>query len=235
MRALCLARGQILSHPIFDSFLRDLETHAKDEVLDDIQQYHVDCWKSCKTIRIALDKLKIAEDCIRQSYRYCQNDHQLAEYIEFHVENYLIRSRSVYDRVLIFVNYLCDIQMAKEHVNHNSILTNRKVEQAGLREAIKRVKKTCEVYRFERNSVVHHDSYTDDRLDWVDTALKAKKILGGRLDSIGLNESHVTDAAASFLAEKMEEFRKNSERIAGAVFGFLDDAQIVYDQRAQRT
>lgn len=222
-----------MSHPIFDSFLRDLETHAKDESLDEIQQYHVDCWKSCKSIRVALDKLEIAEHCIRQSYRYCPNNHQIAEYIAFHVENYLIRSRSVYDRILIFVNYLCDIQMAKEYVNHNSILTNRKVEQAGLKEVIKRVRKACEVYRLERNSVVHHDSYNDDHLNWVDTALKAKKILSGKLDPIGLNDRHVTDAAAAFLAEKMEEFKKNSETIECAVFDFLNDAQIVYDQRAQ--
>lgn len=128
-----------MKHPIFELFLRDLETHTRDSVKTDIEQYHIDCWSSCKAIKTSLKKLKIAEECIKNSYRFSPNDHEMAEYIEFHIENYLIRSRAIYDRALIFTNYLCDIQMAKESVSHLSITTNRKVDKANLKPKLKKL------------------------------------------------------------------------------------------------
>src|SRR5699024_4041097 len=122
--ALCFQEG-CLTHQIFESFLSDLGTHRNDTEKTEVEQYHVDCWATCKAIKTALKKLEVAEECIKQSYRFSPNEHEIAEYIEFHIENYLIRSRSVYDRALIFTNYLCDIQMAKESVGHVAITTNR--------------------------------------------------------------------------------------------------------------
>ncbi len=75
----------------------------------------------------------------------------LGEYIEFHIENYIIRSRAVYDRVLIFTNNLCDIGMSKEYINHNAIITNQKVINYNLKPKLVSVNKVCGAYRIERN------------------------------------------------------------------------------------
>lgn len=224
-----------MKHQIYESFLRDLETHQKDSEKTEIEQYHVDCWATYKTIETALKKLEIAEECVKQSYRFCPNEHEIAEYIEFHIENYLIRSRSVYDRVLIFTNYLCDIQMAKESVNHLSITTNRKVEKLGLKNALKKINRACEVYRVERNGVVHHDKYSNPELEWVDTARKAKLILNGEIEKIGISEEQILQNTAVVIARHLNEFAKSTQRIKESVSTFLDMALPTYEIHAKKT
>ena len=224
-----------MKHPIFKSFLRDLEHHEKDVGLTEIQHYHVDCWKTCRSIETAIKKLEIAEECIRQSYRYCPNDHEVAEYIEFHIENYLIRSRAVYDRVLIFVNFLCDIQMSKEYVNHTSIISNRKVEKAGLKNKLKKINKACDQYRVVRNGVVHHDKYVDEELEWVDTARKAKFLLRGNIESIEITDEQILSNTAVVINKHLKDFQSNSENITTEVNSLLDQAKELYDRQSEQT
>jgi hypothetical protein len=221
----------MLKHLIFQSFLRDLETHKKDSEKTELEQYHVDCWSTCKAIKTSLKKLKIAEECIKQSYKYCPNGYEVAEYIEFHIENYLIRSRSIYDRVLIFTNYLCDIQMAKESVGHLPIITNRKVETAGLKQALKKINKACESYRAKRNGLVHHDKYTDLDLDWLDTVSKARYISNGK---IGISNEQTLQKVIGVIEGHLKEFEENTCIISESINDFLDLTVPIYDKYAQK-
>jgi hypothetical protein len=224
-----------LTHQIFESFLSDLEAHKRDSEETEVEQYHVDCWTTCMAVKTSLKKLEIAEECIRQSYRLRPSEHEVAEYIEFHIENYLIRSRSVYDRVLIFTNYLCDIQMAKESVGHVSITTNRKVEKLGLKNALKKINKACEVYRRERNGVIHHDRYSNQELEWVDTARKAKFILNSEIESIGLSDELIEENTAIVIIKHLEMFSESTKIIVQSVNSFLDLTLPVYEAHAKKT
>ncbi|TVU89040.1 Cthe_2314 family HEPN domain-containing protein [Vreelandella titanicae] len=224
-----------MTHQIFESFLSDLETHGNDSEKTEVEQYHVDCWATCKAVKTSLKKLEVAEECIRQSYRFSPNEHEMAEYIEFHIENYLIRSRSVYDRALIFTNYLCDIQMAKDSVTHISITTNRKVEKLGLNNALKKINKACAIYRLERNGVVHHDRYSNQELEWVDTARKAKLILNGEIESIGLYDEVIEQNTAIVIIKHLDEFSESTRKIVESVNSFLDLALPVYETHARKT
>ena len=222
----------MLKHQIFESFLRDLETHKRDSDKTELERYHVDCWSTCKAIKTSLKKLKIAEECIKQSYKYCPNEHEVAEYIEFHIENYLIRSRSIYDRVLIFTNYLCDIQMAKESVGHLAIITNRKVESAGLKLALKKINKACESYRVKRNGVVHHDKYSNLELDWLDTASKEKYISNGK---VGISNEKTLQMVVVVIENHLKEFEENTRLISESINDFLDLTVPIYDKYAGKT
>lgn len=224
-----------MTHQIFESFLSDLETHKNDSKKTEVEQYQVDCWTACKAVKTSLKKLEIAEECIRQSYRFSPNEHEMAEYIEFHIENYLIRSRSVYDRALIFTNYLCDIQMAIGSVSHVSITTNRKVEKLGLNNALKKINKACAVYRLERNIVVHHDKYFSQELEWVDTARKAKLILNGEIESIGMSDEVIAQNTAVVIIKHLDQFSESTKNIIGSVNNFLDLALPVYEAHARKT
>lgn len=224
-----------MRHQIFKLFLKDLETHQKGSETTEVEQYHIDCSASCKAIKTSLEKLKIAEECIKHSYRFSPNEHEIAEYIEFHIENYLIRSRSVYDRVLIFTNDLCDIQMAKESVNHVSIATNKKVEKYALRSSLRKINKACAVYREERNGVVHHDKYSNQELEWVDTARKAKFMLKGKIEEIGISDELILQNTAVVIASHLNEFSESTQSIIKSVEGFLDIALPIYEARARKT
>lgn len=192
----------------------------------------MDCWSTCQAIKTSLKKLEIAEECIKQSYKYCPNEYEVAEYIEFHIENYLIRSSSTYDRVLIFTNYLCDIQMAKESVGHLPMTTNRKVETAGLKQTLKKINKACGSYRVKRNGAVHHDKYTDRDLDWLDTVSKAKYITNGK---IGISNEQTLQKGIAIIESNLEEFEENTRTIYESINDFLDLTVPIYDKYAQKT
>lgn len=116
-------------HKIFELFLKSLETHRKGQDKTNLEKYHVNFWHTCKAISTSVEKLRIAEEYVALSYKFIPpgNESDVGKYIEYHIENYMIRSRAVYDRTLIFTNYLCDIGMSKEFINHNAIITNQKV------------------------------------------------------------------------------------------------------------
>ena len=228
-------RGEKVKHSIYKSILIDLETHTNASEKTEIEQYHIDCWSSWRAISSSLKKLEIAEECINNAYKFCPNEHEIAEYIEFHIENYLIRSRSIYDRVLIFTNYLCDIQMAKESVSHISITTNRKVINSNLRSKLKKINKACEVYRVERNGVVHHDKYLNKELDWVDTVIKARYILNNESYKIGISDEVIVQNTAAVIVNHLEEFKVCTLKINQAVTEFLDQALCIYDVHVGKT
>ena len=224
-----------MQHPIFTSFLRDLETHAKGMELDEIHRYHIACWESCKSVYTAIKKLYIAESCIVTSSQQCAKEYAVAEYVEFHIENYFIRSRSIYDRILQFVNCLLDIQMSRESVNHPIIITNKKVESSKVKDKLKRINKACGSYRSIRNTVIHHDKYKDERLEWVDTALKAKHILDGDLNCLGIDQREIDNRLNIMVTDKLEEFHQNTVKLAGIIDDFMNDAKDIHDQKAVKT
>lgn len=223
-------------HQIFQSFLRDLETHKRDEQNKNrTERYHVSCWETCKAINTALDKLLIAEKLLSNSYKYIPDgeSHNLGKYIEFHIENYMIRSRSVYDRALIFTNALCDIGINKEYINQQVICTNEKVIESGLKPKLKSINTACQTYRTERNGLIHHDKYINENLEWLTTAKQSLKLVGGDHSILGITEEQIINMTADIVVEHLQSFQENTKKIHRAVNEFLDHSIKVYDLNAQ--
>ena len=125
--------------------------------------------------------------------------------------------------------------MAKESVGHVSITTNRKVEKLGLKNALKKINKACEVYRRERNGVIHHDRYSNQELEWVDTARKAKFILNSEIESIGLSDELIEENTAIVIIKHLEMFSESTKIIVQSVNSFLDLTLPVYEAHAKKT
>ena len=222
-----------MQHTIEQSFLRDLKTHKKGEAVTVLQQYHIDCWNTYGAIEASLEKLELSEDCIMHAYLNAPQDLHYARLIEYHIENYLIRSRSIYDRVLIFTNALCDIQMSHDCIDHNVIITNKKVQNHGLKNSLKRISRVCSTYRVDRNAIVHTEKYNDEHLGWADTALKAKKIMGEeKFKEAGLTDQQISERIAYAVSNHIEEFKSNTKSITDRVNEFMDLAEPIYDARA---
>ncbi|MBH0041430.1 Cthe_2314 family HEPN domain-containing protein [Pseudoalteromonas sp. SWXJZ10B] len=223
-----------MKHSIFKSFLRDLETHKKDQDLSTEQQYHITCWKTCQAVFTALDKLEIAKECIKHAYKYAPKEHLVPDYIEYHIENYLIRSRSVYDRVLIFTNSLCDIGKSKEQVKHKLIIGHPKVKSCGLVKLIEAINEECNTYREVRNGVVHHDKYQNNELAWVHAAVKAKYILDGEIEKIGITTENINANIMNIISLHVSDFDKNTMMINQLISVFLDSANSIYDSHIEQ-
>ncbi len=223
-------------HKIFKLFLEDLQTHQKDQERTSTEKYHVNCWRTCKAISTSLEKLEIAEECVGFSYKIVppNKESNIGNYIEFHIENYMIRSRAVYDRILIFTNYLCDIGTSKEYINHNAIITNQKVIEFGLESKLKLVNKACSTYRTSRNTIIHHDKYENENLEWITVANQAKELIGDDYEKVlGISGEAIKSNTAWVISEHMKEFAQNTDNIISAVDCFLDAAFEIYKHNSK--
>ncbi len=110
------------------------------------------------------------------------------------IVNSIIRVQSIYDRVLILTNRILDLGISNEAINHNSLVTNEQVKRFGLVNKLKAINKVCNEYRLIRNTVIHHDRYTEEQLgllqlristDYISKEANGKEFMpAGDLDAL---------------------------------------------------
>jgi len=89
------------------------------------------------------------------------------EHLAYHIENYLIRVNSVYDRVLQLIDAVFHLQNDSSNCRREVIVNNMKVKRTDIPQALKPLSKHLEKYRQERNAIIHHESYDDDKLRYL--------------------------------------------------------------------
>ncbi|MQT39227.1 hypothetical protein GHO35_26980 [Pseudomonas helleri] len=149
-------------------------------------------------------------------------------YIEMLVENSIIRVQSIYDRVLIFINRILDLGISNDSINHSLLVTNEHVKKFGLEGRLRAVNKACNDYRLIRNTVIHHDRYTEEQLNQLTLIVSADQLskeAGGKqfMDSESL--SAITQA---YLGAKKEELGKYLDDMESRIFELYDDVLPIY-------
>jgi len=80
------------------------------------------------------------------------------------VENYIVRTQSVYDRLLILVDRLFHIQNQPNRISHESIVTNTHISRTAIPDTLKPVKSAVRRYYHDRNTIIHEASYLNEEL-----------------------------------------------------------------------
>ena len=84
------------------------------------------------------------------------------------VENYIVRTQFVYDRLLILVDRLFHIHNPPNRISHESIVTNTHISRTTIPKALKPVKSSVKKYYHDRNTIIHEASYLDDELRQIE-------------------------------------------------------------------
>ncbi|WP_258954612.1 Cthe_2314 family HEPN domain-containing protein [Vibrio coralliirubri] len=134
-----------------------------------------------------------------------KDDLEKSDLIKLWVENSIIRVQSVYDRVLIFVNKILDLGIPNDGISHLAITTNDHVKRYGIDSLIKAVNKSCSEYKYIRNTVIHHDRYSEVTLDNLTLLLDANHMsLANGKDEL-LPESQLNLMVDAYLSTKQSE------------------------------
>lgn len=88
--------------------------------------------------------------------------------IVYHVENYLIRTQALLDRVWKLVDAVFHLTNDPKNCRYDVIIRNVKVKVSTLPPTLKTFKKTLDRYAAVRNEIVHHHSFTNDALRRLD-------------------------------------------------------------------
>ena len=87
-----------------------------------------------------------------------------ASQLQYNVENYIIRSQSLHDRVLKLVNAVFHLGLRPQDCRHRTITKNTHVRITDIPSNLKKIRKLVDQYRQDRNIVIHHESYQEDDL-----------------------------------------------------------------------
>lgn len=140
-----------------------------------LDNYIVLCAKSLNAVTASIKKAELSLNMLNgELLKSISDDREfLSSNIEMLIENSIIRVQSIYDRVLILTNRILDLGISNEAINHNSLVTNEHVKRFDLVNKIKAINKVCNEYRLVRNTVIHHDRYTEEQLGLLQLLLNA--------------------------------------------------------------
>jgi hypothetical protein len=140
-----------------------------------------------------------------------------ATHLLWSVENYLIRTQTVYDRLLIMIDRLFNIQNATNKISHESIVTNSHIERTEIPKALKPVKKSIAKYYFDRNTIIHESSYMDDDLRKIEgyTILASDPAYG--VDKLPHWKDEIRFEVKSYVQKKTREFIRINQNICSSM------------------
>jgi hypothetical protein len=156
------------------------------------------------------------------------NRHSL---IVYHVENYLIRTQSLLDRVLKLVDAVFHLLNAPRHCRYEVVTQNVKVQVSDIPISMKALRKLLQRYSEVRSEIIHHHSIKEDRLRQLDMFFLLE-----RWERISPNkrpsnfDSLIKDTIFEILWFKKREFLAFNNEIAESISMIFDKLAPIYER-----
>lgn len=148
-----------------------------------------------------------------------------ATHLIWSVENYVIRSQSAYDRLLILTDRLFHIHNASNRISHESIVSNAHIKRSNIPAVLKHVKKAVKNYYRDRNKIIHESSFADDELRHIEgLALLASDPIYGLENEDNLKKD-LSFQVRRYVNNKKKEFEKSNKGLClalGIVFNEMN-------------
>ncbi len=203
-----------------DNPLKNISPDRKGiPIASELERYIYSCAQGLTSISTALEKIQIsilmlenARDLLPKGSPYNESEH-----IEYAIENYFIRTSSLYDRCLLFTARLMDLGIANDNISHVPIVTNEHVKRANLAGPLKKIGKVCREYSTNRNSIIHHGRYNDESFMNVSAIHKANQLSVENRSKPPFDQKiigYLTDRA---IKDKLVDFYAHLEKIESTI------------------
>lgn len=202
----------------------DVELTEFQYYIQKVGFYLVNTISWCKQLDLAIELLS--------NFDYSRKETTRAEHLIYNVENYLIRIKSVHDRVLQLVNAVFHLCINEANVNHGVIVSNYKVQhRPEILKAIKAVSKYLSEHEQIRHTLIHRHSLLDKDLK------KIELFYMNNFEHID-DEAQVkaykyvrTEHLKRFLNDKKSEFRKINSELYKLVNTLFIELKPEYDRQ----
>ena len=196
--------------------LKKIDYEKKEiPIHNDLEEYVYICGRGVALLSASVDKAKISLEFLKHSKNIIieNSEYTQDEYIEYAIENFLIRSHSIYDRALIFVSYLHNLGIDPEHIHHNIIVTNSHVKESGISEILKKMRRVCTEYRLERNEIIHQGRFCEEEFNQLSAIHKLNHFSAQRDEKPFLDHDILKNLTDDFVESYIEDFEDHLERI----------------------
>lgn len=230
------------SHPIQplilldeDNPMRRITNDAPLTLQNDLERYILQCAKGLGVLTSALEKATLSIELLKFSTSLLPGStFTHAEQIEYAIENYFIRSSTIYDRALIFTNHLLDLGISDASINHELIITNDYVKRFQLDSHLKKLGKASREKSTERNAIIHHRRYSNENFDKFHLFYSANKIAADVGRKPLLAQELLDKLREAVIEDHVEEFESHLEKVTSNLSEFLDHAVTVYKIKRER-
>jgi hypothetical protein len=130
------------------------------------------------------------------------------------VENYIIRTQTVYDRLLVLVDRLFNIQNQANRISHESIVTNVHIARSEIPIYLKPVKNSVKKYYRDRNAIIHEYSLIDEEL----RRIEAYSILTSNPDYPDYKNKNLSEDLKWHIREFVKKRKREFSRINKKMF-----------------
>ena len=208
----------------------DLKTREITNI-NELEGYIYSCGQALALVSTSVDKARLSIELLECSYDLSPKGtkYTAAEFIEFAIENYFLRSAAIYDRCLIFMNKLLNLGISNESIGHELIITNEHIKKYNLAEKLKSVRKKCTEYRVERNHIVHHGRYNGNENFYGMTAIhKANSLQLAMGVKSSFDQALIDEITREIIETQVSEFKSHLKSINSAVKALYEVALPVY-------
>jgi hypothetical protein len=139
----------------------DVELSEYQYYIQKVGFYLVHTISWCKQLDLAIELLS--------NFDYSKKEASRAEHLIYNIENYLIRIKSVHDRVLQLVNSVFHLCINEANVSHGVIVSNYKVQhRPEILKAVKAISKYLSEHEQIRHTLIHRHSLLDKDLKKIE-------------------------------------------------------------------
>jgi len=139
----------------------DIELTEYQYYIQKVGFYLVHTISWCKQLDLAIELLS--------NFDYSKKNASRADHLIYNVENYLIRIKSVHDRVLQLVNAVFHLCINEANVNHGVIVSNYKVQhRPEVHRSVKSIRKFLSDHEQIRHTLIHKHSMVDQDLKKIE-------------------------------------------------------------------
>lgn len=122
-------------------------------------------------------------------------------YLLYTIENFIIRTSTLYDWGLKLVDAVFHLGNAPRECRSNTILKNIHVKRTGVPDRMKGLRRVVDKYSQDRNSIVHHEEYQDSQL----RSLEMSSLLQREIDLAGEKPSGRLQDLPELTKERIRE------------------------------
>ena len=188
----------------------DVELSEYQYYVQKVGFYLVNTISWCKQLDLAIELLS--------NFDYSKKEASRADHLIYNIENYLIRIKSVHDRVLQLVNAVFHLCINEANVNNGVIVSNYKVQhRPDILKAIKAISKYLSKHEHIRHTLIHRHSLIDKDLKKIELFYFNNFEHLDDEDQVKAYKYVRTEHLKRFLSAKKVEFKKINEDLYGLI------------------
>ncbi len=149
------------------------------------------------------------------------------KYLRYMIENYIVRTQTLYDLVLKLVDAVFHLTNADRQCRHDTIVRNLKVARTELPAALKRLQKKVKEFGEARNMVVHQGGFQEPDLYRLELFAELEEDFARSGEEIPARFAFVPDARQEMSRDLIRNRKRKYSRFNSAVFELLS---LLFDQ-----